>query len=931
MEEEKVTIEDIKSLEISETTKEDLSVRSLSNTPSAHSSQYGQKGLTAAEIRAKYSALPEHIVEKFNALIKALSNLIPAIAAHGVKSVSFTHDGKTVITREDDSTTEFDGSWLTDISNGGNVPPTAKAVKKYADDKETELKGKAIGIPEFDETTGVVKFSSIDGKSAKEINLLLESEFDSGYYDADTEELVIKFKSGNELRLPASALLCPTWVSDMDKMSDEQKATPPTAEAVKSYVDDKTTFNKTYDAGKFVIVGNDGSLTTSNVGKYRHNVNVKSYEGSKLNVDVYAVVYTNSPDVMSWSDIFYELLAPTMMGDAYPCQGFANYGKSDAISLSYSETPNSDGGYDECVHIKYRTNNGIETQTLYISECTFEDRIADYDIGVIKESISENKSDIEDISRRVDNLEDVLVEEKEVTSDKYVTPVPANVGRRALLNEVGGMTYKCRNLAKIYGFSAGDMKTPSSDRLSSNQYGTTISTTEPANSITVTQSTFNEDEPYYAHYTNGYFLIGIEQDLQDGEEITFSCDVKVTDNLSGRTDMVVKPNTDKEYRVDISSGRIVLKGLWHVSGERKCIEIRLNAISAVFSNFMLERGHTDGKYEPYFSGLRSAKVTAVESRGKNLYNKVAIEEKGYICSDEGTLKENSGYKSVFIDVRGLDSITVSNNTPNNYGVFACVLNSKEIGSVSKGGRLEVYNQGKTIQLNSSDYEAKYVCISIWGASFETVAPYIQVEAGDTATEHTPYREPITYTLPEAITSRGEFGLGVTDVHQERGSFSNTIDFDNKKFYYNRVQKFELTGMEGWTVHTGEHPNTYKLFRVEKTMCCISNHYTALSVREYYDNASKDGIYGYSVGGFYVRDNSATSLEEFKAKLAEWAANGEPLTVICGFDDDTAEDIYINEDDNVIEVEPGGSLVAVNEYGLNAPTKVSYIVAKGGNA
>jgi hypothetical protein len=327
--------------------------------------------------------------------------------------------------------------------------------------------------------------------------------------------------------------------------------------------------------------------------------------------------------------------------------------------------------------------------------------------------------------------------------------------------------------------------------------------------------------------------------------------------------------------------------------------------------------------------LQSAKVTAIKSMGKNLYNKAAIEEKGYIISEDNALKTGN-YKSVFIDVRGLDSITISNNAPNNYAVQAFVLNSKEVGSQSREGNIAVYNDGKTISLKSSNYIANYVCISIWGTSFDTVAPYIQVEIGDTATEYVPYREPITYTLPEAITSSEEYGLGV--VRTTGYEYVNTIDFEDKKYYPNRVKKYVYDGTEAWEVQvqgaTGD--NVYVTPYIPTVQWGISNHYINIPNNKSFENTSGDtGVFLLNAARVRVKDASISSLEEFKAKLAEWAANGNPLTVVCGFDDDTAEDIDI--DDNVIEVEPGGSLVAVNEYGLDALTKVSYIVSKGGNA
>lgn len=319
MAENEVTTTDIEALKISEDDIATMSVKSLSDRPSEHSSQYGQKGLSAQEIKTKLSELPEHIAGNFNGLIDILLKLIPAIEGREVASISFNDDGKLFISFKDgDAPVTMSGSWADNVANGGNVPPTAKAVKKYVDDKETALKGSAIGIPEFDKNTGKLIFKTLDGKQTNtdEINILLESEFKGGYYDADKKELVIQFKSGGELRLPASALLCPTWVSDIDEISDEQKATPPTAEAVKKYTDD--------------------------------------------------------------------------------------------------------------------TVNAVETNAKEYTDTA---------VSAVEADVTDVKSDVKNITRRVENLEDLLVEEKVVESTEYATYVPPDVGEYAFINKISGISH----------------------------------------------------------------------------------------------------------------------------------------------------------------------------------------------------------------------------------------------------------------------------------------------------------------------------------------------------------------------------------------------------------------------------------------------------------------------------------------------------------
>lgn len=151
-----------------------------------------------------------------------------------------------------------------------------------------------------------------------------------------------------------------------------------------------------------------------------------------------------------------------------------------------------------------------------------------------------------------------------------------------------------RNLANIHGFSAIAIGLGIS-----NAYGTNISTTDASNSVTVTQTAFSSPNNI-GSYDNGYFCIVVDTDLQDGEKFTFSCDVQITENLSdGDYAMSVRPCGNNGVKVTVASGRIVANGTWSTDGSREYVEIRLGGKSGVFSNFMLERGHTDGTYTPY--------------------------------------------------------------------------------------------------------------------------------------------------------------------------------------------------------------------------------------------------------------------------------------------------------------------------------------------
>lgn len=164
----------------------------------------------------------------------------------------------------------------------------------------------------------------------------------------------------------------------------------------------------------------------------------------------------------------------------------------------------------------------------------------------------------------------------------------------------GDVTVKVmgRNIADIYGFSADGIISPTSSRAISNNYGTTLSTTDPADVLVVTQSSNRDDNP--SNYGNGYFCIGFHNDLKQGDCVTVSFDVEITGNLSNHDSITFMVNGDAAYTTTIANGRFKYTfSNWKYSGTKRYIEIRNGGKSMKISNFQVEYGTTATDYEPY--------------------------------------------------------------------------------------------------------------------------------------------------------------------------------------------------------------------------------------------------------------------------------------------------------------------------------------------
>lgn len=158
-----------------------------------------------------------------------------------------------------------------------------------------------------------------------------------------------------------------------------------------------------------------------------------------------------------------------------------------------------------------------------------------------------------------------------------------------------------KNLADIYGFSAGSIERPGAAMTTSNKFGTIISTTEVVNAIAVQQSMSpRPDDP--GHSGNGFFMVGVDNYFENGEIVTISFDLEVIENPLGVDTISVGSNGVSFGVKSAIGGRVRSKVVWLNYKERKYIEIRLWGISGVFSNFQIEYGTTATPYAPYFDG-----------------------------------------------------------------------------------------------------------------------------------------------------------------------------------------------------------------------------------------------------------------------------------------------------------------------------------------
>lgn len=168
---------------------------------------------------------------------------------------------------------------------------------------------------------------------------------------------------------------------------------------------------------------------------------------------------------------------------------------------------------------------------------------------------------------------------------------------------VNEVVEKGRNLFNCYGFSCAEIYDENTKRDITNNYGTTISTINPTNSITVTQDKAN-DSVTKTNYTNGFFCAGIR--MENNKEYTISFDFIPTKMLIDNPAMNLLINGDGNNSSGAIDGfslnvkkHIVAKFTYKPLNSKQYIEFRIGGMSGIFENFQLEDGATATVYSPY--------------------------------------------------------------------------------------------------------------------------------------------------------------------------------------------------------------------------------------------------------------------------------------------------------------------------------------------
>lgn len=236
------------------------------------------------------------------------------------------------------------------------------------------------------------------------------------------------------------------------------------------------------------------------------------------------------------------------------------------------------------------------------------------------------------------------------------------------------------------------------------------------------------------------------------------------------------------------------------------------------------------------------------------------------------------------------------------------------GEVSETFNISGYLNGSKGYLEVSIYcSGGEACTT--GAGVEYSKVIISLDAD---VPYVPYREPVSYPIPAEI----QVGKGVN-------GYADTIDFDANK----NIQKVREVDM-GELYYDYRFSNNRHIFgtnlsaygiqgqiNTNAPINALAEDYRAVSVFDTW--VDRDMSYSSSVIGLQrveFVDNRYTNVADFKA-----AVTGKKLLFALETPIETDISESLEDFDNIIEVEGGGSLEFVNEYKNPVPSAVKYLL------
>lgn len=527
-----------------------------------------------------------------------------------------------------------------------------------------------------------------------------------------------------------------------------------------------------------------------------------------------------------------------------------------------------------------------------------EQRIAD------EETKSANHDErLEDIE---EYISDMTVEDKSVAYRKLV---PIKSRSKANVLSIGGMSYKTKNLVDIG---------------------------------TVTFSQYKLVDVFLPASKKYYVSTLITSDDTDGT--THQIGVAFDDGTMYY--LPFKRNTRSKSSIPIFDGKNIVQ-LTLFAGQNYPTSV---GDTATWEDVMICEEDTD-VYEPYFAGLRHAKVTEIKSEGANLIPFPYLGTKGagfnetingltWSINADGVIRV-VGTSENAPAFRLWENCKVSANAPLaicgyiRYGAsservdFMCRKTTREgnvISFLSDSGSLGT-NNILTAEVNDGE-TFDYVGIYIAPGRTVDATIYPMLNYGEEALPYKPYVGTLDkLTIPASVQAIDGYGLGIDDTCY------NYVDFNTKKFA-KPIIELDMGTLDWMLVLSTTSRFVAPLPKAGKptgsygvAVNAICSIYPNISQNKLFSNNRGVAIQALVGSNVYVYDADYTDAETFKSAMSGVMLCYELETPIETDISAYLTDEYIEvEGDNVLNVQEGGYLTFENEHKYPVPSNVEWRVA-----
>ena len=641
---------------------------------------------------------------------------------------------------------------------------------------------------------------------------------------------------------------------------------------------------------------------------------VSEFDASKFAADLIDLIVDDAPDALNT----IKEIADALGGDPNFVTAIIENAKKAAAEAAKQAV---DGKLDK-VNDRYRlyATNGSGEQVTYgfstsLVKSTFPMRKGNGEIetgtakaandavplGQMNEALAENDLEIDILRKRVVNLEQGITPDPYHTDDSvaYVKDIPANALPYARLEAVGGMTHKIGSELPIDEAYLGDLW--AQDTEPQRTVGLIVDMfpgAEVGKTYTLAYDVTPSDLPFV-----GY--------LDPSGKFTLTANTELVTNCSG--------TYDEAAYTTFSNVRLI--------GESTVLrETKVKAIESVGKNLFDEKAVTGG-VNGGGSDL-SHKLDTIEQTGEFIRIKVGGSQDSLYMTPNKMFFAKGQRVAVSADV-----FVPSTVTDNRVSIFLAIVSqgtpATNVVGVSQKPTMDTWVRVTgTITILIDGFYSLRLQSGGLGNDNDFRIKNITVTTDTTATEYIPYRKH-TFPIPAEVQDLDGYGWGIPE------GAHNGIEFDDegKAVYVKRVERKVLASADSIS-GPYQHATLGAYFSTGLDSAGVNSTIGKTVVCNKFNSgipnsSSKNGCYYSNAIIFFTGDYKISTRDEWKAQLAAWEADGDPLVLYYELATPIVTDVsaYFSRD-NFIEVEGGGVIIAQNENADAAPTAIKYQLKEG---